>query len=41
MESDEEYGQGNEIENIINQKSKSIADVLLNDGLNNFYGQFM
>jgi len=29
------------IETIINQKSRSIADVLLNDGLNNFYGTFL
>ena len=31
----------NKIEKIINQKSKSIADVLLSDGLNNFYGNFL
>jgi len=31
----------NKIETIINQKSKSIADVLLSDGLNNFYGNFL
>ena len=31
----------NKIATIIDQKSKSIADVLLNDGLHNFYGNFL
>ena len=39
-EDSEDDGRGQVIETIINQKSKSIADVLLNDGLNKFYGNF-
>ena len=41
LESEDSDNNGpNEIENIINQKSKTIADVLLNDGLSNFYGNY-
>ena len=39
-EDSEDDARGQVIETIINQKSKSIADVLLNDGLNKFYGNF-
>jgi len=42
LESEDEDGrqEASKIETIINQKSKSIADVLLNDGLSNLYGNF-
>lgn len=40
LEDSDEDPRGQVIETIINQKSKSIADVLLNDGLNKLYGNF-
>ena len=40
LEDDEYYARKKNIDNIISAKSKSIADVLLNDGIKKFYGNY-